>query len=124
MGSTACTRGVWFACHECSRLRATSKMSELTRMPGLKASHGGMLSSARALPKMPITFLIHQTLAAWGAIVAAPMVLVFFGEVAWHLGWKTYVSQAQELLYGTPYFPAQTSLALVVGWVLGGTLQP
>ena len=70
-----------------------------------------------------VSFFIHQSLAAWGATLAAPWALIFFGEVAWHLGWRTRITQTQWVLYGTPYFPAQISLALVVGWVVGGTLR-
>jgi hypothetical protein len=68
-------------------------------------------------------FLVHQSLAAWGVIQATPWVLVFLGELEWHFGWKTYMSQAQWLLYGTPWYPTQVGLALFLGWVLGGTLQ-
>lgn len=68
-------------------------------------------------------FLIHQSLAAWGPILAAPWVLLFLSELAWHLGWKTYFSQGQWVLYGTPFYPAHICLALLVGWVLSGALR-
>lgn len=76
-----------------------------------------------ALLRVPLVFLIHQSLASLGAILAAPWVLLLLGEVALHFGWKTHISQTQWVLYGTPYFPAHVAIALFVGWVLGGTLR-
>jgi hypothetical protein len=73
--------------------------------------------------RFPVVFLINQFLATWGVFLVAPWVLMFIGEVGWHLGLKTYMAQYQWLLYGTPFFPAHVVLALVVGWVLGGTLR-
>ncbi len=71
--------------------------------------------------RVPVVFLIHQFLGTWGVFLAAPWVLMFLGEVGWHFGLKTYMAQTQWVLYGTPFFPAHVVLALVVGWVLGGT---
>jgi hypothetical protein len=70
-----------------------------------------------------VAFLIHQFLGTWGLFVAVPLVLMFVVEVSARVGLRVHVAQMQSLLYGTPFFPAQTALALVVGWVLGGTLQ-
>jgi hypothetical protein len=72
--------------------------------------------------RVPVVFVIHQSLAAWGPILAAPWVLLFLSGLAWHLGWKTYFSQGQRVLYGTPFYPAHICLALLVGWVLSGAL--
>jgi len=84
------------------------------------------VTRGRATPrrvKTPLVFLIHQSLGAWGPILAAPWVLLFLSELAWHLGWRTYFSQAQWVLYGTPFYPAHVCLALVLGWLLGGALR-
>jgi hypothetical protein len=56
-------------------------------------------------------------------MLAAPWVLLLLGEIGLHLGVKTYISQTQWLLYATPYFPAHVAIALLLGWVLGGTLR-
>jgi hypothetical protein len=56
-------------------------------------------------------------------MLAAPWVLPLLGEIGLRLGVKTYISQTQWLLYGTPYFPAHVAIALFLGWVLGGTLR-
>jgi hypothetical protein len=72
--------------------------------------------------RVPVTFLIHQSLGTWGVFLAAPWVLVFLGEVGRHFGLKTYIAQTQWVLYGTPFFPAHVVLALVIGWILSGTL--
>jgi len=72
---------------------------------------------------VPFVFLLHQSLAAWGAIVAAPWVLLFLGELALHFGWRTHISQTQWIVYGTPYFPAHVAIAVVIGWGLSGTFQ-
>ena len=67
-------------------------------------------------------FLIHQSLAAWGPVLVAPAIVILLGELGWHFGIRTYLPQAQWLLYGSPFFPTQIALALFVGWTLGGTL--
>ena len=100
---------------------------------GIRDSHdiaGGDLSRAPFVvcPRpswlgVPVVFLTHQSLAALGPLLAAPWVLLLLGEIGLHLGVKTYISQTQWLLYGTPYFPVHIASALFVGWVLGGTLR-
>ena len=72
---------------------------------------------------VPAVFCTHQSLAALGPMLAVPWVLLLLGEIGLHLGVKTYISQTQWLLYGTPYFPAHVAIALFLGWVLGGTLR-
>jgi|SRR5579863_1068609 len=72
--------------------------------------------------RVSAVFLMHQSFAAWGVIQATPWVLLSLGELGWHFGLKTYMSQAQWLLYGTPWYPTQVGLALFLGWLLGGTL--
>lgn len=71
----------------------------------------------------PLVFLFHQSLGSWGAIVAAPWVLLFLGESALRFGWRTYISQTQWVVYGTPYFPAHVAIAVVIGWGLSGTFR-
>jgi hypothetical protein len=87
-------------------------------MEGIRARH-------RSYPwlRVPVVFLIHQSLGTWGVFLAAPWVLIFLGEVGRHFGLKTYMAQTQWLLYGTPFSPAHVVFALVLGWVLGGTLR-
>jgi hypothetical protein len=75
------------------------------------------------IANVPLVFLMHQSLSAWGPMLAAPCLFLFLSELAWHFGWKTYFSQAEWVLYGTPYFPSQLGLALIVGWVLSGAFQ-
>lgn len=73
--------------------------------------------------RVPVGFLIHQFLATWGLFVAVPLALMFLVEVSARIGWRVRVAEVQSVLYGTPFFPAQVALAVLVGWVLGGTLQ-
>ncbi len=73
--------------------------------------------------KRPLVFLVHQSLAAWGPILVAPWVLTLLAPLVWRFGWRFDFSQAQWVLYGTPYYPAQLGLALFAGWIIGGTLQ-
>lgn len=75
------------------------------------------------LAKLPMIPLVHQALAPWGAILATPWVLALFSELAVHLGWKVYLSELHQVMYGTPYFPIQVGLSLFLGWVVGGTLR-
>lgn len=77
----------------------------------------------RPLANFPLVFLIHQSLGAWGPMLAAPDVLLLVAQVVWHFGWKFDFSQGQWMLYGTPYFPTHVGLGLFVGWILGGTLR-
>jgi hypothetical protein len=44
------------------------------------------------------------------------------GEMGRHFGIRTYLPQAQWLLYGSPFFPTQIGLGLFAGWILGGGL--
>jgi len=67
-------------------------------------------------------FLIHQSLAAWGPLFLAPAMVFLLCEQGWRFGIKTYIPQVQWALYGTRFFPTQIGLALLVGWILGGTL--
>ena len=66
--------------------------------------------------------MIHQSLAAWGPLLTAPPMVLVLCNVGWHLGYRTYMPQVQRALYGAPFFPIQIGLALVIGWVIGGTL--
>jgi len=81
----------------------------------------GQLPYARL--RVPVKFLIHQFLGTWGLFMAAPMILMFFVELGLHFGWKFYMTQIDWVLYGTPLFPLHVAVALVLGWVLGGTLR-
>jgi|SRR5690242_13477953 len=69
------------------------------------------------------SFLIHQILASWGVIVAAPWILISIGEVGQLLGLRGLIPRVQWLLYGTAYFPAYVFIALCLGWLLSGWLR-
>jgi hypothetical protein len=75
------------------------------------------------LRKFPLVFLIHQSLGAWGPMLAAFEVLLFVAQMVWNFGGKFDFSQAQWMLYGTPFYPVHVGLGLFVGWILGGTLR-
>lgn len=75
------------------------------------------------LATVPLTFLIHQSLGAWGAVYAAPAAVVLLSELGSHVGINTTLSQGQWILYGTPFFLTQVALALFLGWTLSGTLR-
>jgi hypothetical protein len=67
-------------------------------------------------------FPIHQSLGAWGPMLAAPWMLTSLAPVVSRFGWKFDFSQSQWMLYGTPYFPVHIGMGLFVGWALGGAL--
>jgi uncharacterized protein (DUF2062 family) len=73
--------------------------------------------------KGPVPFAIHQLFAVWGPLYTAPWVLTFVEELRGRLGFQVSLAQGRWLLYGTPFFPTQVVLALLLGWVLGGTLR-
>lgn len=73
--------------------------------------------------RVPVEFLIHQFVGTWGLFMTVPMALVFFLELGLHFGLKIYMTQIEWVLYGTPFFPLHVVIALIVGWVLGGTLR-
>jgi hypothetical protein len=79
----------------------------------------------RAYPwlRFPAAFLIHQFLSTWGLFIAVPWVLIFFLELGLHFGLRVYMAQIEWVLYGTPLLPLHVVLALMTGWVLGGTLR-
>jgi len=66
--------------------------------------------------------LVHQSVALWGPTYLAPAMVILLSEVGWHFGIRTNLPQGQWILYGSPFFPAQVGLALLVGWIVGGTL--
>jgi len=73
--------------------------------------------------RVPVLFLLHQLLSTWGFFLATPQVLLVFVQLRSYLGIKTYMAQLHWVLYETPLFPAHVILALLVGWILGGTLR-
>jgi hypothetical protein len=88
-----------------------------------RTEHSGMRNRAHPWLRVPVGFLIHQFLATWGLFLAVPWVLTFFLELGVHFGLKVYMTQVDWVLYGTPLFPLHVATALIVGWILGGTLR-
>lgn len=68
-------------------------------------------------------FCIHQSLASWGVIVAAPFILFNLVDVANLFGLYVPNSNVQWFLYGTPYFLPYVLIAVALGWLLGGLLR-
>src|SRR5579872_7564541 len=99
------------------------KANRMDTTVGERTEH--LLVARRPYPwlRVPVAFLIHQFLATWGLFMAVPMVLMFLVELGLHLGVKVYMTQIDWILYGTPFFPLHVVMALIVGWVLGGTLE-
>lgn len=68
------------------------------------------------------SFIVHQILASWGMIVAAPWTMVSIAVAGDFVGLHVHLPSMLWLLYGTPYFPAYVLLALGLGWLLSGWL--
>jgi hypothetical protein len=105
------------------RYAGTKRCSEMDAAAGERMQGLGAGKSLHPWMRFPVEFLIHQFLSTWGLFIAVPMVLVFFIELGLHFGLKVYMTQIDWLLYGTPVFPLHLATALIVGWVLAGTLR-
>ena len=71
---------------------------------------------AKRLMKLVLRFVGHQIISTWGIIIVAPLVFSLAHDIAALPGWR--LTSASHTLTGTPYYPGQILLALMIGWLL------
>jgi len=73
----------------------------------------------RSLVRAVLAFLFHQFMGAFGVLVLCPWLLNLFADVVRPFGWTIYARQVSWLLGGSPYYPVQIVVALLVGRFFG-----
>ena len=73
-------------------------------------------------PRAVAAFAIHQVIATFGVLAAAPWILVLTSYLTRLFGRPLYMWKLHAILTETPYYPVQISLALLIGFTLGGLL--
>lgn len=68
------------------------------------------------------TFCIHEVIAALGVPAAAPWVLVLTSCLTRLFGRPLHTSKFHAILTGTPYYPMQIGMALLLGFALSRLL--
>src|SRR5580704_11189287 len=73
----------------------------------IKQSQGGLLSR------------LHQFIGTFGVIILATYLTAYLFDVV-HLFGKPFPSKTMSwILTGTPYYPVQIGLGLLLGWLIG-----
>ncbi len=66
-----------------------------------------------------LAFFIHQLVSTFGVLIVAPVAFVLFADVTRPFGLTVSLRDFHRVLTETPYFPAQITLALAIGWLIG-----
>ncbi|HKM91428.1 MAG TPA: hypothetical protein VJX29_12510 [Candidatus Acidoferrales bacterium] len=78
---------------------------------------------ASSKAKRLLVFLFHQIIGTWGVIAVAPLLTALGFDLARTIGPAFPIGQLYWLLTGTPFFPVQVTIALILGWLLGWWLH-
>ncbi|HXQ25725.1 MAG TPA: hypothetical protein VN822_04890 [Candidatus Acidoferrales bacterium] len=68
-------------------------------------------------------FTVHQFLGTYGIMFVAPYILVSAGDFLQLFGRQFPMAYTYWILTGTPYFPVQILLGLLLGWLIGRHFQ-
>ncbi len=69
-----------------------------------------------------LMFVFHQIIATWVVYVSTRILLDSAFNLLGLLGWHYSLDDYYRLVSGTPYFPVQIALAVLLGWLLGRNL--
>lgn len=73
--------------------------------------------------RLVLIFLVHQFIATIGVLLTALLLTGFAFDVLRWFGRPYTVSYAHWVLTGSPFFPVQISMGLVLGWLVGRRLR-
>jgi hypothetical protein len=73
--------------------------------------------------KSVLTFVLHQFIATYGVSFTAPVVFSLGFKILYLFGHTYPRRDFYSIVSETPYFPVQIVFALVLGWLLGRSLQ-
>jgi hypothetical protein len=73
--------------------------------------------------KKILWFATDQFVATWGIGFSAPLLLSQFSNFMLLFGWKYLGLHRYLILSENPYFPVQITLGLILGWLMGSSLQ-
>jgi hypothetical protein len=73
--------------------------------------------------ELGVIFVMHQIIAIWVTIRSAPILTVSILKFLRLFGVHVTKTDYYWILVGTPYFPVQITVGLVLGWILGRHLR-
>jgi hypothetical protein len=73
--------------------------------------------------KLGLLFAVHQFIGVWVVVRSAPILTATAFNLLRSLGRPYPTSYYSWILSGTPYFPVQIGLGLLLGWLLGWNLR-
>lgn len=73
--------------------------------------------------KSALTFLLHQFIATYGVSFTAPLVFALGFKILFVFGQNYSKRDFYSIVAESPYFPVQIIFALILGWLLGRSLQ-
>jgi hypothetical protein len=80
--------------------------------------HTSSLQRRPGRAKTAMVFLLHQLIATLGIPLMAPFAVIVFADFARPFCWTLYMTDFHRVLTGTPYFPVQIVLALLLAFLL------